>query len=283
MIIKKNKNKNQYILDNGIYIRDFTNQEAPAIDLNNMSNDSDKNLFIENELNNMSKRIPQFEFNSNFEKIIIVNNGYNFSNLQFALSKVPKNVCILAVNGALRDWRLISKLSKSERSINYYVVNNPYEECLEYIPSVHNYFPLSICSTRTNPEFLNLYKGNKRFYCPSNNETYSGTPKTLFEFKIDDYRNPVCASLNIAYKFNASKIFLFCCDDSFDKKKPGSVELDNNLFCYPQQIFSNNIIGNMCYWLKNKKVEIYNYSSGGIINNTLQLNNDQQFLDMVND
>jgi len=283
MIIKKNKNKNQYILDNNIYIRDFTNDGILPIDLNEMSNDKDKDLFLENELDNLSKRIPEFDFNKSYDSIVIINSGYDFSNLQFILNEIPKNVCILGVNYSLKNWKLINKISNSSRAINYYIVNNPYDDCVDYIPHLHNYYPQCICSTRTNINFINLYKGNKNLYCPTSNEYYSGVSKNLFENKIDDYRNPICASLHIAYKLKANKIFLFCCDDSFDKEKPGSVKLENNLFCYPQQIFSNKIIGNMCYWLKNKKIEIYNYSNGGIINNTIPIINNNDFLNRLNE
>jgi len=37
----------------------------------------------------------------------------------------------------------------------------------------------------------------------------------------------------------------------------------------------------MCYWLKNKKIEIYNYSSGGVINNTIDLKSDDEFLNAI--
>lgn len=274
-MIIKNKNKNKYILDNKIYVRDFTSDCGMPVDLNELSNDKDKDIFIENEMNNFSKKYPEFEM-SNHNTIIIVNSGFDFHQKQKILSQVDKNVCIIAVNDALKDWTLLNKMSGFDKAINYYVANNPYEECIGFLPKVHNYYPKCIASTRTNYDFLKSYKGNKYLYNPTPNLNYSG----LYNFnnKIDDYRNPICASLDLSFKFNASKIFLFCCDESFKEQRPGSVSSEDGLYCYPQQIMSNIIIGHMCYWLKNKKVEIYNYSSGCTINNTIHLKTDDEFL-----
>lgn len=274
-MIIKNKNKNKYILDNKIYIRDFTNDSGIPVDLNELSSDKDKDIFIENEMNNFSKKYPEFEI-SNYEKIIIVNSGFDFHQKQKILSQVDKRVCIIAVNDALNNWTLLNKISGFDKTINYYVANNPYEDCINFLPKNHSYYPKCIASTRTNYDFLKLYKGNKYLYNPTPNLNYSG----LYNFnnKVDDYRNTICASLDLSFKFNASKVFLFCCDESFKDSRSGSVSVENNLHCYPQQLLSNSIIGHMCYWLKNKKVEIYNYSSGGIINNTIRLTNDEEFL-----
>lgn len=278
MIVKKHKNKNKYILSDKIYVRDFTDDYPLPVDLNEFANEEDKDIFIDNEMNNFSKRYPEFEINS-YEKIIIVNSGYDFKEKHLILNEVKKDVCIIAVNNSLKDWHLLTRLSNMDRIINYYLVNNPYKECLDYLPSNHNYYPKCIASTRTNSDFINSYKGNKFLYCPTSNYNFS----SLFNYKmkIDDYRNAICAALDISYKFRALKIFLFCCDESFEKDKPGSLKLNNGLYCYPQQLVSEKIIGNMCYWLKNKKIEIYNYSSGGVINNTIDLKNDDEFLNAI--
>jgi len=274
-MIKKHKNKNKYILEDKLYVRDFTNYDCIPVDLNQLTSFEDQNVFIENEMNNFQRKYSEFELNKH-EKIIIVNDGYGFQEKHLLLSQVDKDVCIIAVNGALKEWRLIKKISGLERSVNYYLVNNPYEECKNYIPENHSYYPKCIASTRTNSDFLNLYKGNKHLYSPTPNNSFS----SLFDYKlkVDDYRNVICAGLDISFKFNASKIFLYCCDDSFEKNKPGSISMENGLRCYPQQLISEKIIGNMCYWLKNKNIEIYNYSNGNIINNTTQLKNDEEFL-----
>lgn len=278
MIIKKHKNKNKYILDGGIYVRDFTDDYVVPVDLNELANEQDKDIFINNEMNNFSKRYSEFEIN-NYEKIVIVSSGFNFKKKHLILNELSKDTCVIAVNNSLKEWELLAKISNMNRIINYYLVNNPYEECLNYLPINHSYYPKCIASTRTNSKFLDSYKGNKFLYCPTTNYSFS----SLFNYnnKLDDYRNVICSALDLSFKFKASKIFLFCCDESFDKEKPGSLKLKNNLYYYPQQILSEQIIGNMCYWLKNKKIEIYNYSSGGTINNTIHLENDDEFLGAV--
>ena len=155
-MIIKTKNKNKYILDNKIYIRDFTNDSCIPVDLNELANSIDQDIFIEYEMNNFLKKYSEFEI-SNYEKIIIVNSGFDFKNKQTILSKVDKKVCIIAVNDTLSNWTLLNKISGVDRSINYYVVNNPYEECINFLPKNHNYYPKCIASTRTNSDFLKFY------------------------------------------------------------------------------------------------------------------------------
>ena len=79
---------------------------------------------------------------------------------------------------------------------------------------------------------------------------------------IDDYRNPVCAALGIAYRMNAKKIMLFCCDDSFVDERPAAEKLENGLWAYPQHKISYRIIDGIGYWLKEKEIGIMNHSSG---------------------
>lgn len=194
-----------------------------------------------------------------FEKVLIVSDGYNFSHRHQLIEKIPKDVCVLAVNGALKDWKLTGK-----RSINAYVVNNPYQECMRFMPKPKGYYPVCVSSVRTNSAFTKAYKNDVYVYCP--------TPEKSFgleyseKYFIDDYRNPVCAAIGLAYQFGVEKLMLMCCDESFKDKRDYAVQLKNGLWTYPQHIRSSEIIDANLYWLthqKEKEVTVVDFSDGG--------------------
>ena len=264
MVIKKHKNKNNYYLHNNLFIRDLTKDLSTPIDINNFYTDKDYSILLDNENNNLYKRYPYWE-NSfiNYDKAIIVSDGLDFNIMHHKLSVIQKNVCIFAVNGALKKWQLVGKNCPDDkkRSIEFYVANNPYEECCWFLPKEHSYYPRMIASTRTNSIFMNRYLGLKYLYVPANIGTYSGSSYIGIN-RIDDYRNPICACLSICYFSNIKQITILFCDDSFKTKKPGSIQLENDLFCYPQQITSSELVDGMCYWLSKVGIKIFYNSSG---------------------
>ena len=255
MFIKQH-NKNQYGIAEGFYIRNFTAHYAIPKDINEIYSTQDYDLFLENEQKNIEQKYPLIDNEMiHHRDVIIISDGYNFSNLHKVLAKVPKSVAIIATNGALKYWELLQSFSNTPRSITYYVVNNPYEECSDFLPDRHRYYPKCIASIRTNPDFLHGYSGLKYFYCPPETKDYSGI-NLKSSYKIDDYRNPICASLGLAYKFGAKRILLFCCDEYFEDERPAAIQLENNLWCYPQQLKSNRIIDAYCHWFKKEKINI---------------------------
>jgi hypothetical protein len=174
-----------------------------------------------------------------------------------------KEVAIIATNGALSNWRLVGKKCPVElhRIINWYVVNNPYLECKKFLPTKHSYYPPCIASSRTNTEFVDQYKGGIMLYHPVPNNRYKGLSESA-DFLIDDYRNPICAAIGLAYRMGVRKLLLFCCDNSFEEQRPASEKMDNGLWSYPQQFISQNIIDGNLFWLKESGVSIANHSSG---------------------
>ena len=282
MFIKKHKSKNQYILTQSVFVRDFTNDNCIPLDINQLSSNTDESLYIDNEFENFTQRYANIDNeNLHHSKVVIVSDGHNFKSKQDVLAKLPKDVAIIGVNGSLKYWKLLGN-SDLKRAINYYVVNNPYKECTEFLPTQHRYYPKCIASSRTNPGFLKKYLGNKYIYTPVENEKYSGIER-FTNYKIDDYRNPVCAAISLAYRFAASKILMFCCDSSFADERPGAEKLDNGLWCYPQQQLSKSIIDSMFYWLNCKKIEIGDCSAGGKYNNAKYIESEDDVVRYFND
>ncbi len=206
MNIKKTPN-NQYIQGGGIWVRDFTTQSNTPLAECHLYEKNDYGTIIKNEqVNSVRPKIADEKLT--FTKIVIVSDGHNFQKHHEIIEKFPPDVCVLAVNGALKDWKLTGK-----RSINAYVVNNPYLECMSYMPKSNGYYPVCISSVRTNHNFTKAYKNDVYVYCPTP-ETNFGVTYTA-KYYLDDYRNTVCAAIGLAYQFGVEKLMLMCCDDSF--------------------------------------------------------------------
>lgn len=275
MRIKKHPNRNEYaITKDGIWVRNLTKKNSICFDINNLAK-NDYDLLLANELENYNKRIPFFEFNEKYvDKVVIVSDGYNFTAQQEILADLPKDVVIIGINKSLANWKLVGEKATKKRTMNYYVVNNPFEDCENFLPKKHKYFPKCIASTRANSNFLEKYRGEKYLYQPMYDACYS-TSLSNGESRVDDYRNPICAAVAIAYLLKAQKIALLCCDGSFEKNMAGSIKLENGLYSYPQHITCQQILDTMFYWLSTKNIEISDCSMGIKYKNASYINLNQ--------
>lgn len=264
MIIKKHKNRNEYLLTHDkIWVRNPCKETVPFVDINKLSSYTDYNLYLQNETANFVKNYPKIEDEHfKLDNVVIVSDGLDFQEKQKLLFNLPKEVKIIGINGALKKWEFKKEATYSEerRYINYYVVNNPYLDCCAYLPN-NNFYPKCLASTRTNPDFLKKYKGNIYIYNPVNDKTYKG-PNFYESYCIDDYRNVICAAIGLAYRLGAKKILLFCCDNSFKEERSGSVRLKENIYTYPQHLITDGIIDGYIYWLKKQEIDIANLSNG---------------------
>ena len=279
MRIKREKDKNEYINASNVWVRNFSKSGVKPISLNQLIDPQDYKLVLSNEVSNRSKNLSKIdEENFFFPKIVIVSDGYQFSTRQKILKDLPPDVAIFAVNHALAKWELIPS-----RAINFYIVNNPYPECKFNLQQKHQYYPSCVASSRTNSEFIKKYKGNLFLYEPSQQIGFGQLANN--KYCIDDYRNPICASIGLAYQFGVQKLMLFCCDDSFEESRQGAVQLQNRLWTYPQHIISHNIIDANLYWLshqedkEDKEVKISNYSSGPEYFNSTYINEEHEVID----
>lgn len=284
MLIKNNSNKNVYtITENGIRVRDFTKTSVPYVDINQLTKPEDYRLLLHNEVQNKILRMQHIDTENIYhKKVVIVSNGLGYKQKQHLLLDIPSDVVIIAVNGALAEWELLEGTKKQK--INYYLVNNPYPECMGFFPRQNRYFPKCIASMRTNPEFTRQYakKGTMYRYVPVPEKKFSGMKSDAL-YHIDDYRNPICAAIGFAYRSGAEKILMFCCDDAFSEGKDGMIKVEDS-WVYHQQMISSEIIDANFYWLKNQediKVEIVDHSSGVKYKNADYIENDN-FVEFFN-
>lgn len=277
MRIKKDSGtKNEWILADGLWIRNYTKLDSHPININKYLN-QDYQLLVQNSIRNNTLNYANISDEKFFVKnVVIISDGYQFQQRHHLLSHID-DVAVIAVNRALKKWDLMSEKNPKRKSINAYIVNNPYEECLQYLPN--KYFPTCIASSRTNHQFVNNYKGSVYLYDPSPDIMF-GQPHVR-NYYIDDYRNPICAAIILAYRMGAEKLMLMCCDDSFENPRSGALELSNGLWTYPQQLLGHSIIDANLYWLlnqKEKEVKIADYSNGAKYKNATYINSEEDVI-----
>jgi len=285
MRIKKTK-RNEYIYASGLWIRNFAKKNSIAINDNRIISQDDRALLAQNEQAN--QRIGAANISDEsivFPKVVIISDGYNFEERHKIVSEFPNDVSVIAVNGTLKKWELIDKSNSDNfRTINVYLVNNPYAECMKYMPKKSSqYYPACVASARTYPNFLKQYEGAIYLYNPSPEPEFGFNRKS--KYHIDDYRNPICSAIGLAYQFGAKKIMLMSCDDAFEDQREGAMQLENNLWMYPQQKIAENIIDANLFWLKrsSEDVEIASYSDGAKYVNAVYINSDEEAIRFFKD
>lgn len=261
-IIKLHRNQNRYFLTrSGMWVRDFTRPSSSPQDINKLVKSSDYNLFYDNELAITAMNLAGIEAELIYApNVVIISDGFDFDKKQEFLSKIPNDVVVIGTNHSLAKWKRL-------RRMDWFLANNPYEECTSMLPK-HPYYPKCIVSSRTNPYFVRNYRsrlGVVYKYAPVEDKFFSSRLAGRPSFVVDDYRNPICAAIAIAYKWGVQRLMLLCCDDAFEGERAGADKLPNGLWMYPQHKISHSLIEGMLFWLmaqKYNKVMIANHSSG---------------------
>lgn len=262
-MIKRDKNNNEfYLTESGLWVRNFTNSFARPIEINNLVQENEISILIENELKNSKKMYQKIETEFfSHEKILICSSGYQFSGKIKILEQLPGDVALIGANNVLNEWSI-------NRKLDYYVVNNPFAECLEFFPPTLKVFPRCIASSRTNSEFLQKYYPSLVYiYTPVPDRNYATWDKKENPFLLDDYRNPICAALNLSFRFKAKKIALFTCDEVFEEKRAGSEKVNERLWTYPAQKVAHSLIDGCLYWLSKAGIQIGCFGEGLLYEN----------------
>ena len=248
MRIKRTPDGNKYLLtEQNMWVRNLAS-DAPYVDLNNTIQQQDHFNFLQNEIKNNISRLSWINSeNINMRHVLIVSDGYDFEKKHRIVESLPKDITIIGVNSSLKKWNV------QNRNMNWYLANNPYEQAMNFMPRRMRVLPRCIVSPRTNYKFVAGYNGAKYKYYPVNEKSHDTIGKNEVTWQIDDYRNPICAAIGLAYRFGAEKICLLCCDNSFDTNRDGSEKLKNGLYQYPQQQIAHGLIDGIFYWLKNSE------------------------------
>ena len=262
MRIKRPEDQNEYLrTSQGMWVRNFTKKLVPYRDINHTLDKDDHFPLLKNEFENSRSRIPWIDTENFYhDYAVIISDGYGFEEKQELLDSLPPDVALIGVHGALRKWKHTNK-----RSLTYYIVNNPYEECMRYLPRRRIVPPRCIASTRTYSEFLAQYRGIKYRYSTVTEAEYDGQSSKEISYKIDDYRNAICAAIGLCYQFDVQKILLFCCDDVFKEERPAAEQLENGFWMYPQQRIPHGLVDANSYWIQHGEYQqtvVADFSSG---------------------
>lgn len=271
--IKKFKDNNEYCLSGQTWVRNFLNEFVPAYDINNLYSDEEIRKCIENEISNSKIGISNIETESfSFEKVFIVSSGFgfkeNYVNL-FQNININRNNVVFSVNNVPKLWMY-------EKRPQYYISSN--------FQGSNNFMfqPILVASSRSSYDAIKAYKNLKYFYNPCPNYKFQ-SPFSIDSISyIDDYRNPICASLGICSRFNVKEIYLAFCSEGYNFYKPGMNKV-NDFYIYPEQEIANDIINKIIFWMKLKNKDLKIYYTG--LKNSFTLAKyleTQEFIDMAN-
>lgn len=256
MLIKNHVNKNEYCLSrSGHWVRNFTKPIIKPVDINDITPLNDIKLILENEFKNGLKKYQTLEEGVH-DKVVIIGDGYAFEESVKAIEELPPDVIVMGVNKSFAKW-------ESQRRLNYYVVNNPYQECLYYYPQIIKTWPRCLASTRTNAHFLEVYKGSLYTYSPTTGDSYSGPCQATTNNLIDDYRNAICAAVVLSYKFKVKKLVLMSTLEMYESERPGTGKVNDDLWIYPQQKMAHHLIDANLYWMQKAKINV-GYTNSGL-------------------
>lgn len=252
MLIKKRKRNRYAHAGDNLWVRDYA---SPAYeDINDLVGPEDVRLMTDNEVANMAlSPQPLATFTARHEDVIVVNAGAGFDG-GASVESAPEAAAVVAVGAALADWR-------AKRRPTYYVVNNPYRECLEYLPR-GALWPRCVASVRTNPAFLRAYQGLRYYYVPTPSRNFGGL-RWPSPGHLDDYRNPLCAALGLAHRFGVRRLLLVAPDRGSTERLEGMVEA-NGQYYYPAQLTAARLVDACCFWLREGGVTVGVISGGPV-------------------
>jgi len=253
-------NKNDYVLvDPNIWVRNFTKHVSAATDLNNLYNENEFELLLKNEMAASFFNVPYLsDVLTTNKNAIILNNGYGYKESKELIESLERDkYYIICLNNTFKMW------SNNKRRPDLFIVNNPYPDCLSQIPQ-NTEGTQCICSTRTNMNFYESYKGYiLKYASTSNNNFVSGKiPATVT--KLDEYRNPVCSAIHFCWLNKIKNILFVGCTVGTNDEREGTQKY-GEFYKLPSQIQSDKIIDAMLMWYKvgNKDATLCSYGKTG--------------------
>ena len=252
--IKVHKNRNEYIKVDDYWIRNFGKPDVDIRDLNNLYDKDDLKNIVANEIRNTKFNHPEIANETfSFNKVLIVSDGFNFHQHKDVFPELSEDTCVIAVNQALRLWQSIV-------FPEYYLICNTTDAAMSYLPKKQ--FPKLIASRRTYHNFVKNYRNIIYLYDPSPDFTYQSPYTKEALLLVDDYRNPICAAIGLAYFMKASKIFLAYCSHAYKEPRDGTEKLEEGIYQYPQQRLGDKIVDGNLLWYRENFPDVSIYHTG---------------------
>lgn len=241
-VVRVDASRNEFLRVDQYWVRNFTKKNVVAKDINILYDDNEIKTIIDNEIKNSKTSAPDLlDENFNFTDVLIISDGLGFENHKELLKNIRQDICVIALNKTMQFW-------EAEKFPDFYLVSNPSETVMPDMPQ--KAFPKLISSRRACHKFVQNYRNIKYFYDPTCDEKYQSPISKKSGMYIDEYRNPICAALNCAYNFGARNFYMAYCSDAYKVERPGTVQIAENAFSYPQQILANKIVNANIFWNK---------------------------------
>jgi hypothetical protein len=250
ILVKKHKNRNEYIKVENYWIRNFNDPDVKPIDVNSFFSEDEHQKILKNEIQNAKLGFPLISKDiTNFENLIVFSDGYKFSEHKIIKSLRP-NVGILVLNHAMRFW-------ESNVFPNFMLMNNTTNFSMSCMPMGNS--PQLIASRRTWTPFLRSYQNNVYVYDPTPDDYFQSIASKDSLAFLDEYRNPICAAISFASYLNVKNLFLAFCGQAYSEARPGTIKIAENAYQYPQQRLADSIIDMNLFWYKfgNKNRQIF--------------------------
>lgn len=254
IVIKKHPNRNEYLKVENIWVRNFAKKNVDPKDLNNLYDEQDIKDLVENEIKNKKLNHPSIGNEAvSYEKMIIVSDGFMFSEHANIFKIMPENTCLITVNQALKLWN-------ASIFPNYYLVLNTGINAMPLFPD--KLYPRLVASRRLYHDFLENYKNVIYFYDPVPDTYYQSQMSKDSLLLIDDYRNPICACIGLANYFNVEKLYLAFCSHAFKEYREGTIKIGSGVFQYPQQRLADQVVDGNLFWLNAARPNMQIYHTG---------------------
>jgi len=258
--IWEHPNKNDYVLvDPNIWVRNFTKNVAASADINDLYKENEFELILNNETAASFCNVPYLSDplikNTN---AVILNCGYGYKESKEIIESFDREkYYIICLNNTFKMW------SNNKRRPDLFIVNNPYPECLSQIPQ-YTEGTSCICSTRTNMNFYENYRGYIFKYASTANDNFVSARLPATVVKLDEYRNSVCSAIHLCWLNNIKNILLVGCTVGTNDEREGTQKY-GDLYKLPSQVQSDKIIDAMLMWYKfgNKDSTLCSYGKTG--------------------
>jgi hypothetical protein len=255
--IKVLSDKSQYfVTNNQKLIRNFINQNH-GYDLNNLYSAQDIKSVIINEGSIKTMNLSGIDKENKFSATVaIVSDGFDIAKCENLINNLGRlGITVIGTNGCMT--------CKSRVIPSVYLFNSV-DNVSSWFPNTLQVLPPCIVSVRSNPEFVKKYRSRNKLmytYVPTPNKNFGSNYFNSF-YTVDDYRNPICAGINLAFRWQASRIILIAPHDLFSEERPGTKKIAQNIHIYPQQELAHSFIDGSLYWIKEAGIETWVISSG---------------------
>ena len=241
---------NTLLVKDILYHKSYTYDNRPVPDINTIK------LWLKNEDSNKGKFQSASILKNCGRKsgAIIFSSGLWYKDFVSWIIPPPKNFTLIGCNRVLDEIKCKS----------FYMANNPYKDVCSFLPfkKAVNQNITGIFASRTYPDFINNFRGQKFFYVPPNNKHCRTHLLGDNAPVLEDFQTIIVSAIHFAAWAGFNPIVLCSCDNAFEENRPGSIDIGDGRHIYPQHLKTYALIKGCIFWLQKHGIQVYNSSAG---------------------